>query len=129
MINKYLSMVVFLFLACLMTGIIFLSPFLCSSAFSIDVISATCSLVDIQDAVNTVKAGGGGTVFIPAGNCIHTDMIRMPDGVNLVGEGETLTIINNARIIVNPLSYGKLDKPFRLTGFTLSGNSKLEIRA
>ncbi len=89
-----------------------------------DVTAASCSAADIQSAADQVKNAGGGTVYVPAGNCTHTDAVRMSDGVNLIGAGQGVTIIHNSHIAISTRFYGNLNKGFRVSGMSLySGGS------
>jgi hypothetical protein len=51
-----------------------------------DVTATSCSITDIQAAVNQVKADGG-TVRVPAGEAEAVGTIVLPGGVSLVGAG------------------------------------------
>jgi hypothetical protein len=99
---------------------------------ALDVNAGSCSYADIQSAAEQVQSAGGGTVYIPAGDCTHTDIIRMSDGISLIGAGQGATIIRNGDIRANTAFYGKLNKGFRISGFSLLANSGqtayLEIR-
>jgi hypothetical protein len=108
-------------------GAVQLAP-LVESQTGFEVTADSCSAADIQAAADLVKTAGGGTVYIPAGTCEHSsDPIRLPDGINLTGAGQDKTFISNGNIRVNTRHYGKLNKPFRISGIYLGGDSKLQI--
>lgn len=56
------------------------------------------SAADIQKAVNTVAAAGGGTVYVPAGNwnfSLNAQWgVTVPGGVNIMGMGKNVTVLN-----------------------------------
>ena len=98
------------------------------AAGGVEVRAKSCSREDIQSAATEVKAAGGGVVRIPEGRADHgRERVRMPDGVSLIGAGRDKTVLENARIGVNTRFYGKLDKPFRISGLHLAGGSSLSI--
>ena len=74
-------------------------------ASALDVTAASCSNAHIQAAVDQVYNANGGSVYIPAGTCNHGGMIRMSDGINLIGAGEGQTIIHNAYIMISTRFY------------------------
>jgi len=94
----------------------------------LEVTAQSCSQEDIQAAVAEVKAAGGGVVRIPEGASDHGGQpVRMPDGISLIGAGQDETVISNANVRVDTRHYGRLDKPFRVSGLHLSGNSRLVL--
>lgn len=60
-----------------------------SGQISVNVVIAKSGLAkDIQDAVNTVNAAGGGTVKIPEGTFYwNGETVNIPGGVNIIGAG------------------------------------------
>jgi len=92
----------------------------------LEVTAQSCSQEDIQVAVNEVKAAGGGVVRVPERESDHGRIpVKMPDGISLTGAGQDKTIISNANIRIDTRHYGKLDRPFRVSGLHLIGNSHL----
>jgi len=74
------------------------TPFLSSSVYALDVSASSCSLEDVQSAIGAVEASGGGTVYIPEGDCIWDDggfygAIIDNGSVSLVGAGVGKTIL------------------------------------
>jgi len=95
---------------------------------TLEVAAQGCSQEHIQAAVDEVKAAGGGVVRIPEGTSDHEGQpIRMPDGISLIGVDQDKTVISNANIRIDARHYGKLDRPFRVSGLHLSGNSHLTL--
>lgn len=87
----------------------------------------SCSADDIQTAADAIEALEGGIVYIPAEECTHTKIIKISDGVSLIGAGQGQTIIYNANIKISTRFYGFLDKSFRISGMSLLGDSHLSI--
>lgn len=88
---------------------------------------------DIQAAVNTVEAAGGGTVHIPEGTFYWTgERVEIPGGVNIIGAGPAgcdghpdfnvytaKTILHNNKVPpFSPMFYidGSNHKPTRISG-------------
>lgn len=88
----------------------------------------SCAFAHIQEAVEAARAAGGGDVCVPAGECTHDEPLKMGDGVSIFGEGEGVTVIVDAQMRIIPPFYGELNRPFRITGMSLLGESHLEIR-
>jgi len=99
------------------------------------------SAEDIQAAVDAVAAAGGGIVYVPAGNFTFDSErasmyvsgigiiyygVRVPGGVNVIGAGKDVTILqseeptNTARHIMF-FCDGSNDKPIRISGITFVG--------
>ncbi len=106
------------------SGLFCLSLLLCNLAAA-NVTAGSCSLSDIQSAINL--AADGDTVMIPAGTCSWTSQLVI-DGKAIVvrGAGIDQTIIvdsipktgsNQSPLVVNTVG----GKRFRLTGLTLRG--------
>ena len=69
------------------------------------------SSADIQAAVNTVAAAGGGTVYVPAGTWnfslrSSTHGVTVPGGVNIIGMGKGVTILEGGIYIDDLTSTG-----------------------
>jgi len=105
-----------------------LSPVITGNSRALEVTADSCAVTDIQSAADEVEAAGGGTVYIPEGNCEHSsEAVKIPDGISLIGAGQDKTLISNGNVKVNTRFYGKLDKPFRISGINFSGDSHLSI--
>ena len=94
-----------------------------SNANSATINAASCSQVDVQTAINS--ASDGDIVIVPAGNCIWTSTVFIPDtkGIILQGAGIDQTTIIDATGASDVLSITSAEgKPFRVTGFTFDGN-------
>jgi len=69
------------------------------SALALDVTANSCSEADVQSAVDKVISGGGGTVYIPAGNCTWTNGVVLNTGpdvdVRIIGAGQGQTVITD----------------------------------
>ncbi len=72
-----------IFISFILTGLSFLPK----ATHALDVTAASLSLADVQAAVNTVDASGGGNVYLPAGSVTWTSYLLLPGGVNLIGYG------------------------------------------
>jgi len=97
-----------------------------SKAMAKDVTASSGSATDIQKAIDSVYASGGGTVYIKPGTFPHNGAaIKVKDGVSLMGAGQDKTILTNANIRYR----GSNSSPFRVSGLRLSNRSYLEIRS
>ena len=64
-----------------------------SKAMAKDVTAASGSASDIQIAIDSAYASGGGTVYIQPGTTHHNGVaIKVKDGVSLIGAGQDKTI-------------------------------------
>jgi len=89
---------------------------------------------DIQAAVDTVAAVGGGTVYIPAGDWVFnipSDAdcgVEVPGGVNLIGAGKDVTILRMTQPFQDQRNQvmigvdGRNMKSTRVSGITFIGN-------
>ena len=81
--------------------------------------AASCSLTDIQSAINSVSTGG--IVNVPSGNCTWSSQLSITKGIILQGAGVGSTVIiantGSAYLIKYAPSNPSLNESFRLTGF------------
>ena len=98
------------------------------------VVANSGSPQDIQAAVNTAAAAGGGTVYVPAGNftfdfptpTANSYGVIVYGGVNVVGAGAGNTILCMTRnpTSINPIMFyldGSNGKPIRISGISFKG--------
>jgi hypothetical protein len=104
------------------------------------IIAKSGSPQDIQTAVNTVAAAGGGIVYVPEGEFVFNPpqvqwgcAVEVPGGVNVIGAGVDRTILKQTVTTSGLTTYffgidGTNGKPSRISGFTLmvTGLSKTE---
>ncbi len=99
--------------------------------------AASGSPADIQAAVNSAAAAGGGTVYIPAGEFVFTITsskkgidgnptgVTIPGGVNVVGAGEGVTILRQTTVPPASASMfcvdGRNGKQVRISGISFEG--------
>jgi hypothetical protein len=100
---------VFLFLM-----VSFLFSCLSSKAYSAIINATSCSLAHVQTAISS--ASNGDTVVVPAGNCLWSSTLTLPDNkkITLQGAGKDSTIITGS------LDFGSSGS--RVTGFTFKGD-------
>jgi len=98
------------------------------------IIARSGSPADVQAAVNSMNAAGGGTVYVPAGN-FSFDFptptswsvgVTVYGGVNVIGAGINNTILRMTHnpTNVNPVMFyldGSNGKPIRISGITFKG--------
>ena len=87
--------------------------------------AASCSYADVSVAIAAALAGD--TVSVPSGSCTWPAKLTITKGINLIGAGVDVTIINSnvagTLIEYNP-SNRSLNSPFRFSGFTIDFNNK-----
>ena len=103
-----------------------------------EVIARSGSPDDIQAAVDTVSAAGGGTVHVPEGTFDYDDnsfsqqdlwgiyyAVIIPGGVNIIGQGSTQTILNQKVSTTKHKAFflvdGQNGKPVRISGIKFDG--------
>ena len=62
-----------------------------SNCKALDVTAKSCSQADVQSAASTVQNAGGGTVYIPAGNCTWDATVSVKGNVSFIGAGRDKT--------------------------------------
>ena len=92
----------------------------------ITVTAASCSVSDVQSALN--QAQDGYTVAIPAGTCTWTSTLTVSTAINMVGSGAGTVIIDNvdkSNCHDNPAIDMEISAnlPWRLANFTLQGSA------
>ena len=95
------------------------------SSLSIITVSSGATFSSIQDAVNTANSEGGGTVILPPENInCNNELIQIPGGVNVYGQGigstvltETVAAPFNAMFVVD----GENGQPVRISGISFHG--------
>ncbi|MDE1940869.1 MAG: LamG domain-containing protein, partial [Patescibacteria group bacterium] len=98
-----------------------------NSPSSNEITASSCSLSDVQAAINAVSSGG--TVDVPSGNCTWNSGLTITRPIVLVGAGAGLTTItsnyptNAGFITYRPLVPSANDR-FRITGFTFNNGGK-----
>jgi hypothetical protein len=111
--------------------VIFLFSCLFSPARAANKSAASCSLMDVQTAINLSESGD--VVFVPAGTCTWNNTLTITKGISLQGADAENTLIEGG---ITPLQPGNTynegnflivyradtssyaNEPFRLTGFT-----------
>ena len=89
--------------------------------------AASCSYADVSAAITA--ASSGDTVIVPSGTATWNSTMSITKGIILKGAGiDQTTIVSNITdssggIIKYQPASPSLNEPFRLTGFTLNGNS------
>jgi hypothetical protein len=84
-------------------------------------------LASIQAECDRLEGEGGGTLVLPEGTVTHSDRLRIPDGITIMGQGKGRTIINNAYFFISTRFYGNLNRSFRIAGMTLAQDSVIEL--
>ena len=84
----------------------------------------SCSLTDVQTAVN--NAGRNGSVSVPAGSCSWSSPLNITTGITLTGAGAGSTIITSSGgitlITANPDATAIANsESIKITGFTFDG--------
>jgi hypothetical protein len=92
--------------------------------------AASCSQSDVQTAIT--KAGRGGTVNVPAGNCTWSSTLNITYGITLLGAGSSSTVITGSGgatfITANPDSTAIANgQNIRIDGFTFDGANSSTI--
>jgi hypothetical protein len=77
--------------------------------------AATCSLTNVQNAINT--ASPGDTVVVPAGTCTWSTQAQISKPLTIQGAGIDSTVVVSHGFNIDP---GVND--YRITGFTFNGN-------
>ncbi len=88
----------------------------------------SCSLTDVQRAVNSVARGG--TVTVPSGNCSWSSTLTLTAGITLQGAGVDNTVITSSgtMISVAPDSTAIANgENIKISGFTFDGNNAASI--
>lgn len=111
--DKYAKYLILMFLLC---------NLICASRGEAATINAaSCSLSDVQAAINS--ASDGDTVRVPAGNCTWSSTLSITDkSFILQGAGIDNTKITSSGTAVIRVR-GQTDDYFRITGFTLENTS------
>ena len=103
-----------------------------------EVIARSGYAEDIQAAVNTVSAAGGGTVYVPEGTFDYPQSmfsqqdlwgiyygVVIPGGVDVIGQGSTATILNQTTSTSKHVAFFLIDgengKPNRISGIKFDG--------
>lgn len=116
--------------------VIFLGTFFvlvfAARVMALDVTAKTCSQSDVQSAITQVQSAGGGTVYIPAGNCTWTDSsgidIEIDGSLSIIGAGIGKTIITKTNagssniFLINNAGTPHMMPFFRLSEMTLIGS-------
>lgn len=92
------------------------------------IVARSGSPEDIQAAVDTVAAAGGGTVYVPSGtfNWYGNVTVYIPAGVNVIGAGANITILQQVNAPPFDTMFiitgnGNPNKPVRISGITFKG--------
>jgi len=92
------------------------------------IVARSGSPQDIQAAVNTAAAAGGGTVYVPAGTFNwNGETVDVPAGVSVIGAGQNNTVLQQAKsapfqVMFSVSGNGQTSKPVRISGITFKGN-------
>lgn len=86
------------------------------------VAAPTCSLADVQGAINS--AAEGDTVTFPAGACAWNGIVSMPKGIDVLGAGKGQSLITSPRFNVTSKtkwSVGGFTSTASTAGFNITG--------
>ncbi len=87
--------------------------------------AASCSLVDVQAAINSAQSGD--TVLVPAGSCIWISTLMLNKSITLQGAGVDATKIINGGVTQLVIVSLPSDKPVRITGIYFDAASYDEL--
>jgi len=97
-----------------------------SRASAVTVTANSCSVTDVQTAVN--NAGRGGTVNVPSGSCTWSATLNLAYGITLTGAGAGATVITSSGGVTLISTTPDLiavanGQSIKITGFTFDGGS------
>ncbi len=94
----------------------------CTNVSAATIKAASCSYTDVSAAVASASAGD--TINVPAGTCTWSSTLSITKGINLVGAGQGITVINRGASQVISYVPSSANWPynysFRVSGFTFS---------
>lgn len=94
-----------------------------------DIIAASCSSAAVQEAINS--AANADTVQVPAGTCVWTDQVTIPNtkGITLQGAGQGVTIIQGTSTTTHTLgvSVANGNELTRITAMTFDANEVKKV--
>jgi len=94
-------------------------------SYAATITASSCSLSDVQSAISS--ASSGDIVIVPAGSATWSTALSITKGITLQGAGidsTTITSSGGSQMIKYEPETPASNEKFRLTGFTLNGNSR-----